>query len=289
MELLEVYYSAILVGALMAAVLSILGAHLASRDKALQSLTISQAATTGVLAGVVLSGGELVDALDSYLPPLGALVFATLVFGLSEKALSLKRSGRGNVLIAVFTSLLALGYGIIAYFPQLESHMAQAFFGDLVTLSGAELWTTGIVAGFGILFFLFRTRTILDESFSLAIFGPNDVLSKSSTSAFTFNAMALLIISVSVYGLGLLYTIAALFIPTVVFSFVSRSNARTHLAYCASVSTIATIVGFSLSLTATRVPTVPAIVAIMLLASLLGAFVSRTYVTIRSSHCKHRH
>lgn len=272
-ELFGVYWSAILVGGLMASALSLLGAHLAARDKALQTLTISQAATTGVLFGVVMSGAEANGALNSALPPLFALISAGLIFIFNEMLLTKKRSGRSNILIAVFATLLALSYGVIAFFPQLEGHMAQAFFGDLVTLAGVELWVSAVAAVLGILVLLLQGRQYLDASFALAIFGPVEQLPKREQ--IPFNLLALLLVSISVYGLGLLFTVAALFIPTVILSYQNGGSIRGHLWAISLCACIATMLGFSASLFFTRMPTVPAIVLCILVVSFLPLTVSK--------------
>jgi ABC-type Mn2+/Zn2+ transport system permease subunit len=267
-ELLALYTGAIFSGLLCATALALLGCHLASRDQSLQSLVVSQAATVGVLLGAAVMIGNHGQFGSSPLPLLSALITATLFYFIGEQLTGARRTGKTNIYLALFTLLLAVSYWLISYFPALESHMSQAFFGDIVTLTGTTLWFTSCVSSAVLLLLLLRPKPFVNDSFIISIVGVSHV--EQPLYFHLFRAITLLLISTSIYAMGLLFTIAFLLLPTVVFSFTRKASIRLHLRLVTLTAASGFIAGFVLSLYFDRISTVPTIV---LTTGLLGATV----------------
>ena len=275
-ELLALYTWALFSGVLSAMALALLGCHLASRDQSLQSLSVGQAATVGVLLGAALLVDHQSDSTESLMPVLTGILSATLIFFLGERLVANRRAAKTSVFLVLFTVLLALGYWIISYFPALEGHMAQAFFGDLVTLSGSVIWISSLVSLVTLVLLIRYWKIFSNDSFNIPIIGVSHISNKSSLTA--FNALTLLLITTSIYSLGLLFTIAYLFLPTVIFSYVRRPSLRLHFSLVIILAAASMLCGFILTLYYDRFPTVPTVVLVMMfLGLLLLMLVNRFY------------
>lgn len=278
-ELLALYTWALFSGVLSAMALALLGCHLASRDQSLQSLSVSQAATVGVLLGAALLVDHHPDSTESLLPVLTGILCAGGVFFLGERLVANRRAAKTSVFLVLFTVLLALGYWIISYFPALEGHMAQAFFGDLVTLSGGAIWISAIVSLLTLLTLIRYWKVFSNDSFNIPIIGVSYLGNKHTLTA--FNALTLLLITTSIYSLGLLFTIAYLFLPTVIFSYVRRPSLRLHLSLVILLAASSILCGFILTLYYDRFPTVPTVVLVMLFQGLLLLILINRFYTAR--------
>jgi ABC-type Mn2+/Zn2+ transport system permease subunit len=265
-ELLLIYKWSLVCGALNAASLAILGAHLATRDRALQSLSISQAATLGVLLGV----GILGHAHDSFLAHTGPLLLglgmAAIIFLLSERHIGKDGSIKVVFYLSLYIGLLAICYGAIALLPGLESHLSSAFFGDIVTINGAELWISIAASAAALIWFQQDFVTHLRESFEIAVFGEEY---PSLTSGKTrFRWLSLLLLTISIFSMGLLFTIAMLFIPTTILRSSKNQGVKAHLFFAALASVAGTLAGLILSIRWDKAPTVPSIVILTIAFSL---------------------
>ena len=88
-----------------------------------------------------------------------------------------------------------------------------------------------------------------------------------------FFLSSLLLIVTSVFSVGLLLTLSALFVPTLVLSFVRGTHLRKHFVLCAVVSGLAVVLGFFVTLQLEDYPTVPIVVLFLLFLSLaVGVF-----------------
>ena len=138
---LALYKWSVLAGAITAPVLSFMGAQLASRDQAIQTLCIGQGATLGVLVTLAVitpfdtEGGFL---RDCGIPLMGSLLFCGLSFWITQWLTEKKQSSKATYFVIFFAALSASGYLVCALVPALENHMTQMFFGDLATLSNLE-------------------------------------------------------------------------------------------------------------------------------------------------------
>ena len=265
--LLDLYKWALVSGVLSAMALSLLGSHLASRDQSLQSLSVSQAATVGVLLGSALFVGHDETLLSGLIPVMTGFILASVIFFLGERLVANRRAAKTSVFLVLFTVLLALSYWIISYFPALEGHMAQAFFGDLVTLSGTAMWLSSAVSLIALFVLLRYWKRFSNDSFNIPIIGTAYLNGRNSLWA--FNGLSLLLITSSIYSVGLLFTMACLFLPTVIFSYSRKASLRLHFVFVVTVAAVSTVAGFILTLVFERFPTVPTVVMVMLLLGVL--------------------
>jgi ABC-type Mn2+/Zn2+ transport system permease subunit len=244
---------------ILAAGLALLGTQVAARDRAMQTLCMGQGAMLGVLLGLGL-------AIHPLLPLFTALVSAILTFVVSEFLVARRMASSNTHFSSLFAVLLAGGYLISALFPALENHMAQKYFGDLATLSTEESYWV-LILGLALLFLmsLFHRRFTC-ESFEKSITGK---VHQGRVPFSSFDLITLVTLCFCVQTVGYLFTIACLFIPTAVASRQLTAGLRRHLWFCAITAFTASGAGFYLSLESTRLPTVPTIIAIMLLVSLL--------------------
>lgn len=265
-ELFLVYKWSVACGIAMAVALALLGAHLAARDRALQSLALSQGASFGVLLGIALVGMEAEGALAKAMPFASGVVGAFAVFLASERSVASRRAGKGTVFVSLFIALLAASYWTISCFPQLESHLAQAFFGDLVTISGLELWFTFAAALAGIAWLLLDRRAQIRDSFDIAILGEENLLERRAFRRFQVGT--LLLLSAAIFSLGMLFTVAMLFIGTTLLR-AGRGGVRAHFWRITLASALGTALGFLASLRWDRLPTVPTIVLCLVFLGLM--------------------
>ena len=172
--ILNLYLLSILAGAFAAAALALLGCHLATRDKAMQTICISQGAMLGVLLGLGWFGHEETTnaAFHLHLGPnsIGVMISAG-VFCLSELWQSTEISSPNAMFTSLFMVLLSLSYLVSSLFPSLESHLAQVYFGDLATLCNADAITTGVFSAACFILFVSRSRRISKQSFDCASIG----------------------------------------------------------------------------------------------------------------------
>jgi ABC-type Mn2+/Zn2+ transport system permease subunit len=217
----------------------------------------------GAMLGVLLGLGLAVHPL---LPLISALAAGALTFAVSEFLVARRMASSNTHFSSLFAVLLAGGYLISALFPALENHMAQKYFGDLATLSAEESYWVLVLGFFLLLTMSLLHRRFTCESFEKSITG----MSRPGRVPFsTFDVITLVTLCFCVQTVGYLFTIACLFIPTAVASRQLAAGLRRHLWFCAVTAFLASGAGFFLSLESTRMPTVPTIIAVMLLVSLI--------------------
>ncbi|HYX36991.1 MAG TPA: metal ABC transporter permease [Oligoflexus sp.] len=258
-QLLSIYGWTIAASMFLAAGLALLGSQLAARDRAMQTLCLGQGAMLGVLLGLGL-------AVHPLFPLLTALISAALTFGISEFLVARRMASSNTHFASLFAVLLAGGYLISALFPALENHMAQKYFGDLATLSTEESYWGLIVGVVLLMLMIVYHRRFTCESFEKAITGSQRVGRWPWTS---FDLIALLTLCFCVQTVGYLFTIACLFLPTAVASRQLPAGLRRHLWFCGTTSAVAAGAGFLLSLESSRLPTVPSIIVMILITSLM--------------------
>ena len=265
MDLVLLYGWTLVAGAVAAPALALLGAQLATRDRSLQTLCVSQGSMLGVLVGLgVLPWLERLPAVGPAVPFAFALAAAAATYLGTERLVAERMASRNTTFAFVFSLLLASGYLVSAVFPALESHMTQIYFGDLATLptSAAQL----CVAGFGaaLLLLVRHGRALANGSFEWAIFGEPI----SSRGERLFRVLALAMLCLSVQYLGFLFTVTMLFLPTAMMRGLRGGGVRRHLALAALLASAGTVAGFLLSLELTRLPTVPTIAWVLFLHAL---------------------
>lgn len=263
LELLQLYFWTLVAGALAAPVLALLGIQLATRDRSMQTLCVGQGALVGVLLGLGLLHQWENTLIGSLGPFFTAVLLSALTFFVTDVLVAKRMASKNTLFTFIFALLLALGNLISAVFAALESHMAQIYFGDLATLS---VLNSKIVIGASIVSLLILVigfRSISNRSFELAIYGGTADNQRSDRSLILFKLLTLTVLCFSVQFVGFLYTVALLFLPTAILSFLRTKQLKFHAVACAVTASLSVLIGFSLSLKFTRLPTVPTIVVVL--------------------------
>ena len=86
-----------------------------------------------------------------------------------------------------------------------------------------------------------------------------------------FPLISVALICLSVQFLGFLFTVACLFLPTAIFSYLAGSGLKFHAKLCLSTAALSALTGFLLSLQFTRLPTVPSVVVSMFMIALVSS------------------
>lgn len=277
MSILLHYYGFTLLAAVLAAVLlGFVGSQFVAQKKVMQVFCFSQAAVLGVLVGTLLAQHQPALAVV-----MGA-AFAVATFFVAERFLATGNPVLLNArLLVLYVSLLALSYGVASYFPALENHMAQAFFGDVVTLTsdGATLLLVLTIAGIpGVIFF---HRVLLRDSLDVCLLGQPIVMQRLSW--WLANAFYASSVVCCIYTLGAIYTTGMLFFAVVLlqtFSAAGGFSLRVFLVMVAGSNAVATMLGFIASFLQPRLSTVPTILVLLvglcIISSLTGKILSAT-------------
>lgn len=147
--------------------------------------------------------------------------------------------------------------------------MAQKYFGDLATLSKTETFL-GIVLGVVLLILLgFLSRSFTSQSFARSIEGHGSP--RSWLGLTLFDVVTLFSLCFCVQTVGYLFAIACVFIPTALASRSLTAGLYRHLWFCALVAAVAPASGFIISLSSSKLPTVPTIIVTLLLLSWMTA------------------
>ncbi len=269
-SLLAIYALPLAAGSCFAVGLSILGGHLAARDKAMQTLCIGQAATLGILFGIGLIHGVMeTESSLHYSPVVIGFLFSLMAYSFGEWTVRKVTTSRNSYFAAIFVSLLAATSLLSVVLPGLENHLSQVFFGDLATLSDRDSLVMLVASLLTLAFLLIFAKKFTNGSFETAIFG------YESGGARGFNLFALFVIALSVQFLGFLFTASCLFLPTTLLREGTGKELNRHFITCALIAGSSAALGFLLSLNWERLPTVPVIVAVMIVLGSLSAFVGK--------------
>lgn len=257
-ELLKIYWTSILASTLLGGGLALLGAQLAARDRAMQTMCVGQGAMLGVLLGIGLSQMfSDFPASESIVSFAFAGFASAATYLVSEYFVGGKASSNTHF-AALFTILLAGGYLISALFPALENHMAQKYFGDLAIMTTNSAWTAVVLGASMLLVLGLFQKTVTRDSFSVAILG-----SRNTPSVLLFSVGTLFVLCISVQIVGFLFTVACLFLPTSILSYGHNKSLKTHLLMCSVISSSGCVAGFLTTLWFTKLPTVPTIIAMV--------------------------
>lgn len=277
-KLMELYGLSVAAGVVTSMTLAVLGAHLATRDKSLQTLCTSQGAMVGVLIGLGFFDETEIHSILHLGPYTVALIVATVVFLLGEKITNRKPASQSTIFLALFGVLMACSYLITALVPTLENHLAQAYFGDLATLCAFDAVATLIASSTALLTLFILRRAFSRQSFLLSAFGHEYATLGGTRTVLGFNLLVILLLSLCIQFLGFLFSLGMLFLPTVILTHTSQRRLRSHFIGCAVLAGVSTIVGFLVSLQQTRLPTVPTIVLTLALMGVLVIAIDRALV-----------
>lgn len=240
--------------------LALVGAQLAARDQSVQTLVTSQAASLGVVLGLALDawlGRSHSHPHEISLLPLSTgLIVAALAFVGCARAIPSHWPSHNSYFIGLMAVLMALSHMVMSTVPSLESHIAHSFFGDASLASNFE---AGVVAGLGVLItalLLSVWYKVTANSFEHATFSGQFLPFRPVEPLFLITALVMVVASVQF--LGLLFTLACLFIPALVLKH-SQSSLRNLAIKLVFSACVGSALGFLFSLEQGRLPTVACI------------------------------
>lgn len=270
MTIWQIYIWTIVGGTVAASALALVGAQLAARNQSVQALVVSQGAGLGVILALALNAGkaEPHSHIADVLPLLLGSVGSFAAFVLCEAIIQKRWPSRNTYFIGLFSILMALSYTLVAMIPTLETHMAASYFGDLTLATEHEQILISFIGLSAVIYLLANWRLISSWSFDQMTFGSFVANRREMRAQLGFVAVSMVLISASVHFLGLLFTLATLFIPSL---FLVR--AQTHmkgLAIRLLISgALGSLAGISLSLLEGHLPTVPTIAVMSVVCSML--------------------
>ena len=277
-QLLLLYAWSIPAAVLFGCALSVVGAHLVARNREIQVLCLSQGAVFGVLVSIGMVHLLATHANESrWIPSLSGLAASGITYLFSEWIVQRRPHRKNSIYVTLFIFLTTGGHLVTALFPALDSHLSQAYFGDLATLTLDDAKVAVFIAVPVLLYFVSKWRPLTNESFLTAFFGDG----KSSLS---FTLSTLVLIAFSIQALGFLFTVACLFIPTTVLGTMNRPGIRLHFWLSGIISAVCIPLGFGLSLEFTRLPTVPLIAFLQVGVALLVVVVVRLAGALWKTH-----
>lgn len=255
MELIQFYALNIFVGALLSIALGLFGAHVVARGKTLEVVLIGQSIQVGILVGVVVINYLFQTHDDHSFHPeiIVSLFFTFAIYSLYEKLTTRKKHTKTLVLVALYATLIAGSYIVVAASPLVESHMVKSYLGDIVTASGPELISVLLLTIFSLLYFWKRKKKFLMQSFDQSLFGHSLDSAKPSDNII-FNLIVLGLMLSSVHVLGIIFTLSMMILPIFVFQFGTFTLRQLNLVVVI-LSPICVLLGFVLNIRLESFPT----------------------------------
>ncbi|MBO9668598.1 MAG: metal ABC transporter permease [Bdellovibrio sp.] len=261
LSLLEIYKWSLPASVLMAAALCLIGAQWTAREKSAQIFVLGQGSSLGIVLGLVLN--ILLGTDFHWLSLIGGLSVGGITLLLSDLLVQ-RKSDRNHIYLTLFVVFLSLTYLATSLTPSLESHMASAYFGDLATMSDGAAQLSLLGALLFIVFVLSSWKQLTLISFQLV----NQSFIHRHWKNRIFDAGTLLVTTMAIQSMGYLYTMGSLFIATSFASSRSR-NLQSYTIRIVLISAVGSLLGFSVSLLSTILPTVPCVMLGQILVGLL--------------------
>ena len=242
MSLFAFYKLSFVVAALSAASLSIVGKHYHSRGTILDIFLLSQMSLLGNLTSKLLFHAHESTTVG--------LIASYVFFGIGAfflHRLNMSKTEKGTFMVGGYLFLLALQYLIIGYFPQLDSHMSIGFFGSMVTATFKDNIFLIIVLSLFIMAYFFKKNSINKNTIEI------NILNNPTKSHFELLLFSIPLIT-SLYGLGFLYTMSFLLLPTLVVGKMFSSE-KIATIMTALISLFCSIFGLGLSISFERLST----------------------------------
>ncbi len=240
------------------------GAQLAARDRAMQTLCMGQGASLGVITGLgLVHYFDWSDTSHIYFPFFSGVLFAVFTYLYSEKKLSLGMSSKSTFFVYAFAVLMATGYLVGSLFPGLETHLSQIYFGDLATMTLKDVELCLFLCVPCLAYLVSYWKVTSNRSFEIAMFGDNFGHQTEKFHSILFQVVAILLLSFSVQIAGLLFTLTCLFLPTGMLALFPKKGLTRHLKSSFLLAAVSSVAGFLISLNWSRFPTVPTIVLTM--------------------------
>lgn len=285
-ELIWIYKWSIVAAICVSSALALIGAQLAARQQAMQTLVVSQSASLGVISALGLlatwHGEHTHPHGPSLWPTLSGFLFALAMGLVSQRLIRTKWPSRNTYFIALFSLLMALNAFVIAISPGLEAHTSAAYFGDLAVSSELEAQLLSVLGAMFSMGMLMTWQRLTGISFDLMSFEVPPLRRGDRQLDLLMNLASFVLIAGAVQFLGLLFTLASLFLVPIIMVRLHRSLSGLAVRILLATA-MGSAVGFvaSLSLEDGRLPTVPTMVLILPLSAVLVFGVGRRLSVLR--------
>lgn len=239
--------------ALSSASLSIIGKHFIWRNKFIELFALCQFAIIGNLVGHFI-----VPMIHLPIIPL----ICSIVFFILGKFLfdffKINSRERSTRMICIYLGLTSLQYLIISFFPNLEPNLNSGLFGSTVTTTRVE--NLILIASFIIIntLLFFINRSLTKNSLEISFFQRRKKNVKDEY-------ILLIPVVVSVFGLGLIYTLSFLSLGAVILGSSFKNQKNNHVVLII-INILASMGGLLLSLFFEKLSTTPT--QVILLATL---------------------
>ncbi len=265
MEIVFFYGLNILVGAVLAIVLGLFGAHVVARNKTVEIVLLGQGIQVGILIGYIVTAlyNDNHDDHGLHFEILVSVIFTMILYSIYSFLTRSKGSIKTPVLILGYTLLLATSYLVVAISPLVESHMVKAFLGDIVTASKVELKIILVfsIAAFG--FFMGKRKTLRSQSFEISLF---DHLQSSEGKCihYLFNTVVMILMIYSIHVLGIVFTLCMMILPITLIQF-AKSGINGLFYFILICAPLSVFGGFLLNIKYENMPTSPLIALLFLI------------------------
>ncbi|MCI0437129.1 MAG: metal ABC transporter permease [Gemmatimonadetes bacterium] len=208
--------NALIEAVLLAPLCAAMGVKVVNFRMAFFSDAISHSAFAGVAIGFLLH-----ELFTGFSPQVALVAFGVLV-GLGISAVRRRTELSTDTVIGVFFStVVALGLAIITTSEARTEEFRTYLYGDILTLTPANIGVTAILAGVVLLYLLINFNALL-------LVGLNDELAHSRgvavrTHDYLFSLMLALVVTVSIRTAGILLVTAMLVVPAAAARNVARS------------------------------------------------------------------
>ena len=272
-DLLLMYWPAIASATLTGAALACLGAFLLTRQVAVQTLAVGQGASLGLLIGLVVVSFGVVhdDHLEHTIWPLFLGVAGGALTSFCSTWAARRAASKAGVFVAIFALLWALGQLLTGFFPAVASHASSLYFGDIVTLGQSEALLFIALSTLALSYFGLQWRALSDRAFLLAL--QDEAPPPRGGGEWMFFLVSIALLCLSIELLGLLFTLASLFLPSMVLSRGGAPGVGKHLAFSTLGGGLAALAGFVVSLAEPRLLTSPSIGVFLFLVPFLMTLV----------------
>lgn len=267
-DLVLIYKWSILSGIIVGCALTLSGAQLAARKQSVQSLVLSEAASLGIIIALMI---EIIFFPNhkhqiSVFPIVSGLLIAfTLYYVFNHIKLS-ANSFKNTYYITIFTLLLSVKYLFTSITPGLHSHSSSSYIGDLALISDREAQFISFFAFIIFTFLYINWGKLTNISFLKNTFSHYLYSSHQKKINALFNFLNILLIVLSIELLGMVFTLAYLFIPTVILSIKEVSISSLKFKLISSVI-FGTVIGIFTSFNFEKLPTVPTLAIMLTLTS----------------------
>ncbi|MEM1316763.1 MAG: metal ABC transporter permease [Pseudomonadota bacterium] len=258
---------AFLIAVLIAPPTALLSCYLVLKGWALMGDAVSHAILPGVVIAYILNIPLLVGAF------VAGMTCALLTGYLATNS----RVKEDTVMGVVFSGMFALGIVLFVAFPS-NAHLDHILFGNMLGVSGADLWTAGIIGAGVCAVLLLKWRDFLLHAFDPA----QAQTSGLHTNWLHYGLLAILSLTIvaTLSAVGLILAIALLVTPGAI-AFLTVRSFGWMLVVAVAVCLVSMLTGIyaSFFLDAAPAPTI----VLVLTALFIAAFIRRSWLTRNAS------